>query len=370
MAVDLACTNCGKNLRAQPIGGICPGCGHAVAKSAARFLPQLDHEGHIATDVPCVNCGYNLRTQPAGGICPECANPVVRSISGHYLHHAPPRWIRRLSDGARRMVMGIITGVVASLVLVVAGFMARPNFVSRADAALLVLGITVSVTSLWLVASGTWCLTTPEPIARFREKGLIARRLVRWCLLALPILIVLNLVAAVAWLSPLAPAFIGATALATIAYFLLPLATLRHIATLMRQVPRRGLVIFAKIEFWGLLIAGLFYFVSASTFAPVAAGPTMPVPTSATGPSFPTAVTTRSSPALTVLDYIPPPPANVTYAGPVSPLFFLVTAVMTVSGRCLVGISITGLVLLILVWRALAGAARLAEASALGEQTS
>jgi hypothetical protein len=55
---------------------------------------------------------------------------------------------------------------------------------------------------------------------------------------------------------------------------------------------------------------------------------------------------------------------------PFSPIFMLAGITMGIGGCSLIGISIGGLVLLILVWRALGGAARLAEASALGERTS
>jgi hypothetical protein len=47
--------------------------------------------------------------------------------------------------------------------------------------------------------------------------------------------------------------------LSLLASVVLPLAVLRHLAALMRRVPRAGLVRFARIEFWLGLIAGALF---------------------------------------------------------------------------------------------------------------
>lgn len=44
---------------------------------------RIVHE-HIAQDLICTECGYNLRTQPLDGRCPECATPIPEVLAeGH-----------------------------------------------------------------------------------------------------------------------------------------------------------------------------------------------------------------------------------------------------------------------------------------------
>jgi hypothetical protein len=342
--------------------------------------------------------------QPATGICPECAAPVARSTRGHYLHHAPPRWVRRQANGALLLVIALCGGLVLWLVVAAAGLAMAASAGGAStvmfEAVLPMLSIIIGVVGLWFIIRGLVQLTTPDPTAQFHHEGFSARKLVRYCLIVLPVSILV--LAGLTGLGPWAPlsllfsltvTFGIVVAVSGLVYFVLPLATLRHIAMLMRRVPRRGLVIFAKIEFWALLIAGLLYtgsavllIASTTTFAPVVGGPNMPAPVYAAGANSPNAVAATSSPALTAPGYTPAPAKTVTYtdtgpggvtttttmpasvparmavAPPPGALFFLSTAGMGVSGCSLFGILIAGLVLLILVWRALAKAARLAEA--------
>jgi len=350
----------------------------------------LDATGHIAVDLPCAKCRYNLRTLAVDGKCPECAFPVARSAGGNYLHHAPARWVRRLANGALLLVIALCGGGGLWLVATIAGLTAAatggPGSAVMFEAVLPMLMIVIGVVGLWFVIRGLAQLTTPDPTAQFRREGFTACKLVRYGLIVLPV----SILAAVGLtgLRPGAPlnfqfpltvtSTIG-IALSGLVYFVLSLATLRYIATLMQRIPGRGLVIFAKIEFWGLLIAGLLYGGSASTFAPVTCGPNVPVRPSAAGPNSPNAVTATSAPALTYVDCTPTAPPTITFigrggarvtttmptSGPPFPLYFLSAGVMDVSGRSLLCVFIAGLVLLILVWRALANAARLAEQNAL-----
>lgn len=415
IAADLRCIQCGYNLRTQPVTGRCPECGQAVGESVQGLLPQLDRKGHIARDVPCLGCGYNLRTQPATGICPECAAPVARSARFHYLHLAPPRWVRRQANGALLLIIALCGAAGSWIVTVIISF-TTPTVVLGFIPPMLM--IVIGGVALWFVTRGLLQLTTPDPTAQSRREGFSARKLVRCCLIALPMLILTSL--AVVLLGPwppqsgisltFSPVPFLLSALAGLAYFVLPMATLRHIATLMRRIPRRRLVIFAKIEFWGLLASGVlyvyvgscvvFFFVTCWAFAPAVGGSNMPVPRYTAAPYSPNAVTTTSAPASTAPGYPPTAPATVTYtksrtttvtytrpggvtttttmpvsvpagmavAPPFSPLFFL-RAQMRVGRYSLIGLFIAGLVLLILVQRALAQAARLAEANITHHQT-
>jgi hypothetical protein len=385
-------------LRTLSVTGQCPECGHFVAQTASGYVAALDDQGHVASDLPCVGCGYNLRTQPATGLCPECGAPVAPSTLGHYLHLAAPQWVRRLANGALLLVITLCTVGGASVLAVVVAFIVAAIAPSPGDALALVLpalAIAVGVVGLWLTIRGLVSLTAPEPTTRFRPEGFTARKLVRYGLLALPIAILAGIGLAVLQTraSPFGFAFSTVTVLPStltaVVQIVLVLITLRHIMTLMRRVPRRGLVVFAKIEFWGLLISGIVYiaswalFLTAATwmFTPPALGPNAPAPPYALGPNAP-AVT--SAPALGSLGYAMPGTVTVTRVGPggitttttmpasapmalgplptFSPLFFVAPLISMAGGCSLLGFGIAGLVLLILVWRALANTAQLAEA--------
>ena len=354
----------------------------------------LDDTGHIATDLPCVNCGYNLRTLSATGICPECAAPVAQSTRGHYLYLAPPRWVRKLAIGALLLIIAVACAIARSILAFVAGlitsvFIALPGYAEGTLLVCLALATTFGVVSLVI---GLFWLTAPEPVAWFRNEWFTARRLVRWCALALPVLMLSGL-----FLTPLpgvrgilpAPFFVGSHAfLLHVAFVILALALVRHVATLMHRIPRPGLVTFAKIEFWGGLASGIVYIggyallvtVIFRAFAPLAAGPAAPTPPYVADPNSPGVAATASAPALSSLRYTSMTVTYVRRGGAVttmpasmpmamtpptfSPLFAVATIISMVGGCGMLIVGIAGLVLLILVWRALANAARLAEAIA------
>jgi predicted RNA-binding Zn-ribbon protein involved in translation (DUF1610 family) len=405
IAVDLPCARCRYNLRTLAVDGKCPECGHPVTETTAGYLPMLDREGRVADDLPCVSCGYNLRTLVATGICPECAAQVALSTRGHYLHLASPRWVKRLASGALLLIIALACAFVLPLAWLIFVFiisLVGAPLQGDIDAVWLgfaALAIMLAVVCIWLFVRGLLQLTAREPGARFRGEGLSARKLVRYGMLALPVLVLSGM-----FLPPL-PGVVGITLmpflpgfhafLLLVAFMILALAFLRHIATLMRRIPRPGLVTFAKIEFWGGLLSGIVYvgshvllmIVSFRAFAPLAGGAGMPMTPYAAGPSAPGAAVTTSAPAFTSLGYTS---TTVTYVGPggvtttasmpasmpmawgppaFGPLFFLVTTLTMTAGCATLIVGIAGLVLLILVWRALANAARLAEQNALPNTT-
>ena len=395
VAVDLACVNCRYNLRTQPVDGKCPECGHPVTETTAGYLPILDRDGRVADDLPCVNCGYNLRTLVATGICPECAAQVALSARGHYLHHAPPRWVKRLAGGALLLIVAIAVAIALGVVMIVTGIIIGTvvgQVPPGLEDALLILSCVFGAGVVSLIVVGLAHLTAPDPVSTFREEGFTARRLVRWCALALPVLVLSGL-----FLSPL-PGVVGITPipffpgihafLLLVAFMILALALLRHIATLMRRIPRPGLVTFAKIEFWFFLVATLVYvggvgflmFASLRMVPAFPVGPNMPMPGYATGPSS-LSVATTSAPAPNPSIYTSTRAYTLTRVGPrgvavttttptsgpmatrlpPSALPLIVASILSMVGGCtMFGVQIAGLVLLIMVWRALANAARLA----------
>ena len=99
VVIDVACLNCGYNLRTQPVSGRCPECAQEVRFSTSGYVVRLDADGRIMDDLACITCGYNLRLQPATGSCPECGNRVAPSTRGFYLRFAPPHWVARHARG-------------------------------------------------------------------------------------------------------------------------------------------------------------------------------------------------------------------------------------------------------------------------------
>jgi endogenous inhibitor of DNA gyrase (YacG/DUF329 family) len=407
VAVDLKCLNCGYNLRTQPVTGRCPECGHPVAETTAGYLPQLDGEGCVAIDLPCIKCAYNLRTLPATGLCPECGAPVAPSVRGRYLHFAPPRWVRRLARGAAQLIVGVLCsigfGIVASQGFFIFGF-AGARAIPGGEIALALFIVVASAVCVWLLVSGLWRLTAPDPTGRFPTEGLSARKLVRYSLLALAALIALGLVLAAWTLSGpvgrplfrvfwfpflrLSGVFLITPVAIFVVWFLLVPALVRHIIALMRRIPRPGLVASATIEFWAILASAILFaagygfvvFISFRTLAAMTMGPNMPVPPYAAGPNAPSGVATTSAPApsssaytstatieietpggVTVGTTMPASAPLVMTPSPFGPLFFLASIAGMVGGCGSLGTFIAGIVLLILVRRALANAARLAE---------
>lgn len=400
IAVDLPCTNCRRNLRTQPVSANCPECARPVIETLSRYRPTLDHLGRIAQDLLCTSCGYNLRTLALAGVCPECAAPVARSARGHYLHLASPRWVKRLARGALLLIVAIaaaiaLTGVMIVTMIIIGAAIGQLS--PGLEDALLIAACILGAGVVSLIVVGLAHLTAPDPIGTFREGSFTARRLVRWCALALPVLVLSRI------FLPPAPGVLGITLmpflpgfhafLLFVAFLILALAFLRHIATLMRRIPRPGLVTFAKIEFWFFLVATLMYvggvgflmFASLRMLPAFPVGPNMPMPGYAAGPSslsVPTASAPASNPSsytstrAYTLSRVGPRGVAVTTTRPTSgpmatslPPFALpliVASILSmVSGCIMFGVQIAGLVLLILVWRALANAARLAEQNAL-----
>ena len=55
---------------------------------------------HVTDDLACAECGYNLRTLAIDAGCPECGMSVRVSMRGDRLAAAPPAWLGRMSHGA------------------------------------------------------------------------------------------------------------------------------------------------------------------------------------------------------------------------------------------------------------------------------
>lgn len=72
-------------------------------------IPAMDNAGMIGFDLACINCGYNLRGLRGDGVCPECANPIGQSLRGDRLIFSSSEWLKHLRRGAALMLWYIVT---------------------------------------------------------------------------------------------------------------------------------------------------------------------------------------------------------------------------------------------------------------------
>lgn len=212
----------------------------------------LDTDRRLAVDLACVNCGYNLRTLRLEGICPECGSAVADSTR-HYLRFAPWRWVESLAGGAALLLASVVgAALVALLMWLVAA--PRIDYAEHGSAILArSLLLALGLVALLLVLAGLLFLTKRDPRRHRGWEGLSARRLTRVCLL-LPVIVVLcaGLVPSLLpeWWPLGGPRELPRYALWLILLVVLPLALLRHLVALMRQIPHGRLVRSALILFW------------------------------------------------------------------------------------------------------------------------
>ncbi len=383
---------------------------------AAGYRPTvpLDADGRVCADTPCLNCGYNLRTLSVEGLCPECAHPVRLSLSGQFLRFAAAPWVGRLARGVLLLIIAAAAavggGILLQMVTLLTLGLTAPSAAPTSSFIMLpALGqFLLAVATLVLVIVGLWFITTQDPGAPHRPEGFTARRVLRvciWTLLVPPVLwlcMMVHLASQVATVPPASPfAMFTATYWALLVAALVtgmasalvtPLALLRHLMGLMRRVPRPRLVRFAQIEFWGGVSAGTLLVVAYGWLMlrfviPMMTAPPTMVPVPAVGPGVPATV-----PAVSVTNYSPGPGTTVTYqygytytvtsgqasaSGMAPPATTMPTTMMAVptmppmgigffagvimsgvSGCATFGFLIAGFILLILVQRALSGAAR------------
>ncbi len=327
---------------------------------------------HIDEDVACKQCGYNLRTLSVDGHCPECNTAVHHSLVGYYLGHAPPEWVRRLSRGVLFLIIGAILSALAGLVI--GGWVAIQAFLRSGGSfggqfpgfdlrSLTLAGTLVSLPALVFQTMGLLWLTTRNPSdppgeafgpARPWLRGSIALlvgvALLGWVPGLLPDLLLPTVTRG--WLSAaIQPVSGGAFALVLV-------LLMWHLGQLMARIPRPGLARFARIVLWGCLICGGLTIVgqtlsigrTASTFAAmqgVTPPPAVPATTSAAASSAPAPITA-------------PPGAF----APTTPVPAMVVQGITGYGACIyLCFMIAGFVLLFYVRGALGGAAREAEYS-------
>lgn len=339
----------------------------------------LDEQGRIGIALPCCQCDYNLRGLTADGECPECGTRVAYVIGGYYLEHAAPEWVRRLARGALWLIITAIAVVLGVLVIgllavvqLISGGMPggpmSPNFAQNLQESMMIPGIVVGGIGVVLQLIGFVLITTREPADWATDEPLNARRMIRYALFLLPIPTLMSILtffelAKTATESTQVAAAVLPALFGLLLQMILSVLLMRHLLVLMPRARRPGLAQFAKIMFWGLLIAGslslvgqttnLIYGAKLMTATPTTSAPISPTAAATSGPT--------SQPILPTSSVAAPPPMFGPPGMAVSPALMILASL----GGCAdVGFRIAAFVLLVLAQRALSASARQSEARA------
>lgn len=141
-----------------------------------RGLPRTIAETPVPEEALCRRCGYALRGLTIHGRCPECGTSVGWSIRGDLLRYSDPDWVERLARGTLWIIVGVLGGLLASIIVASFGGLAEPG---ASEAVAWVLSIGASLVAL----VGYWLVTTPEPWIT-AEAAFSVRHLARWGVVA------------------------------------------------------------------------------------------------------------------------------------------------------------------------------------------
>jgi hypothetical protein len=210
----------------------------------------------LTTDLACAQCGFNLRGLSAQASCPECNAPVSWSLLPDQLTFANRQWLRRVSRGQAVLQIGIpalLLLLIPPNPVVLGGRRPNPQLV----AALVSL---VKITAVGLIALGVFWSTPREPRDALTDR-------LRWTRLAAR-------TAALAWMTTVivgqALGLLGTptvralvSVLSTVALFILTTRYLSHLAKLARRMPDARLVRRARFSLAALGLLGLLMIVLA-----------------------------------------------------------------------------------------------------------
>jgi hypothetical protein len=145
--------------------------------------PALDADGRVAKDLACIQCGYNLRTLHREARCPECGLAVRRSLRGDWLKHSDPAWLAKIAGGLGWMLRGGAVSLLCSILPFVIALVSGAFGSTGRNVFVSVVAMVLEVALLVGVLGGLvglWVFTTPEPKPVGPESDLDQRRLVRF----------------------------------------------------------------------------------------------------------------------------------------------------------------------------------------------
>jgi hypothetical protein len=211
----------------------------------------LDAEGRVAEDLACIQCGYNLRTLQREAKCPECGSEVARSIRGDWLQYSDPEWLSKIIRGLSVMLAMVALGM--CLTFVVPAGMALGEAVGG-EAGSLISALAPIAGGVAFVAVGIGMIvglglfTASEPNRASAASGVCTRILVMGC-------------ASVSIVAELASVFLEqhpislvVAALGAVAALCSCAAVLLHVRRLALRIPDESAAASAWLLFVGLCI--------------------------------------------------------------------------------------------------------------------
>lgn len=270
---------------------------------------RTDGQGAIAIDLACLQCGYNLRGLDPAGRCPECGADIAVSTRGDLLRFANPDWLHRVKLGADLMLATILLSLVLGFGVGCVTAM-LPSVTARIFAVLVTLAAGICrLTAVYLI-------TAQEPRISLTEREITWRR-------ALRALAVITFVATIVLAAEIVQHIPVLFQLGSVVFALTtPVITFGYFAyaeTFAVRIPNPKLARSSRIVKWGLSAIQAFQGVGAVvvllTFgagtAGVMGGPIMIGP--ATTPATTTApvrvappTTTAPAPAPAPMPSVPP----------------------------------------------------------------
>lgn len=241
-------------------------------REAIPVLSTLEYSkaavDYVVGDLACKQCGHNLRTLGFAGVCTECGTPVEYSLHGYLLRYADPAWVRRVARGCMLLIIAIALMVVGGMATSIWGMATAfskgytpgtPPHVDTARINFLAVFIFAPLTVLLVAA--LVLITAREPSATLPPTDSAARV---WLCRSLWLYVASCLFG---WTISLAPTtglllitpseLVALNAPIGMAVFtLMVVLAMRYFSQLMARMPRPGLVKFANICFWGVLIGG------------------------------------------------------------------------------------------------------------------
>lgn len=144
----------------------------------------LDANERLAQDLACLQCGYNLRGLDVHGPCPECGSPIRSSCRADLLRFASRRWLRRLGRGMALLAAcaGLKLVLWTSFVTWYLQYVARGVPIVPIQYG--IVQTTADLLILFLTFAGGWLVTGNEPLPSARSSRRRLRLMIRICLVA------------------------------------------------------------------------------------------------------------------------------------------------------------------------------------------
>jgi hypothetical protein len=159
-----------------------------VGMSDLRGLLPIDDAGRIDSDLACAQCGYNLRGALPRGDCPECGAAVSAAIERGRKLRRESNTLLMTASGMGWLIAAGIASICCALLLAVEPWVPMVGWLALPGIVTIVIGVPI----------GLWLVTEPQA-----DNLNNLRRLVRLSMIATPcgvVLLLLGISVAIAWI--------------------------------------------------------------------------------------------------------------------------------------------------------------------------